>query len=471
MSVRVGVCVRRSFWVAVGVGAISAGVTVARAFDPGLLAVHSRSSASVLESSAAMAALLLACLAYGRWRQRGLLADLWVCYGISIIAAGKLVFVIAPVLAGMAQTDTLRSAALIAGVCGAFFLLLGASVSWSTTATARRPMLDLTAVLAVVFVLSVGIGVVGHLAGGAFSGLPNFVSTEATGDRGDVAITMLQLVSAAIFAGTAALLVVRRPPPDDHFFGWLAVAATLWALARINYVVTPGRLSSAVTVGDWLRLAAYGVLLVGAIRELKAYWARLAEVAVLEERRKMARDLHDGLAQELAFIATQSAVLAQRGDATPRMKLLRSSAERALDESRRAIAALTRPTDEPIAVTLAQTAEEVAGRLGARIHLDLEEQIRLDSVSRETLVRITREAVTNAVRHGDAGTVTVRLADHDGVLLEVLDNGCGFDPDDLDHRAGRLGLQSMEERAESIGAAFELTSRPHGGTAVRVRLP
>jgi signal transduction histidine kinase len=249
-----------------------------------------------------------------------------------------------------------------------------------------------------------------------------------------------------------------------------ASATTLWALARANYVLTPGRLGSSVTVGDWLRLAAYGVLIVGAVRELRAYWSRLAEAAVLEERRRIARELHDGLAQELAFIVSQANLLARAGT-SPRHSLLRAAAERALDESRRGIAALTRPTDEPLAVTIAQTAEEVGGRLGARVHLELQDHIRLGNDEREALVRITREAVTNAVRHGEAGTVTVRLANHDGVLLEILDNGRGFDPDEADHLSGRLGLQSMEERAAQIGATFELASRPYKGTSVRVRIP
>jgi signal transduction histidine kinase len=464
--------VRSSTGIAAGVALVGAGVTVARGFDPGFLAVHSPSSSAVLESTAAMAALLLACLAYGRWRQRGLLADLWVCYGISIIAAGKLVFVIAPVLAGM-QTGTygLRSAALIAGGCGAMFLLFAAVVSFDTQATARRPMLDLTAVLSVVLLVSVGIGVLGQLSGDVFAGLNNFVSTEATGDRGDVAVTVLQLSIAVLFATTALLLAGRRLPADDRFFGWLAVAAALWAFARVNYVLTPEPLSGYVTVGDWLRLTAYAVLLVGAIRELRAYWARLADAAVLEERRRMARDLHDGLAQELAFIASQATVLARRDGADQRVHLLLGASERALDESRRAIAALTRPTDEPLSVTIAQAAEEVGGRLGARVHLDLEDHIRLDPERREGLVRITREAVTNAIRHGLAGTVTVRLSNHDGVTLEVLDNGVGFDVGDVDHLSGRLGLQSMEERAERMGASFELASRRYKGTSVRVKIP
>jgi len=426
----------------------------------------------MLEASAAVAAILLACLAYGRWRQHALLADLWVCYGIAVIAAGKLFFVLVPVLAGVdPHTRDLHAAALIAGSAGAVFLLLAATVSFETTAAARRPLIDLTALLSAVVFMSVGIGLLGDVAGSSFSGLSDFLSTEATGDRGTLSVTLLQILTAAVFATTALALCTRRLPDGDVFFGWMAVASVLWALSRINYVLTPPRLAPWVTVGDWFRLAAYAVLIVGATRELRAYWARLADAAVLEERRRMARDLHDGLAQELAFIASQSTILARSDGASHRAKLLRGAAERALDESRRAIATLTRPTDEPLAVTIAQAAEEVGGRLGARVHLDLEEHIRLDAAHREGLVRITREAVTNAVRHGLAATVTVRLSNHDGVTLEVQDNGVGFDPDDLDHLSGRLGLQSMEERADQMGASFELASRPCKGTTVRVQIP
>jgi len=464
--------VRRSAWVAGGVAVVGSAVTAVRVAHPALLAVRSPTSSPVIESLVAMAALLLACLAFGRWRQHGLLADLWVCYGISVVAAGKLAFVIVPVLAGSdIETPTLHAAALIAGSAGALFILLSTCVSFRKEATPKRPMLDLVALLGVVFIVSLGIGMLGSVIGTALQGLPDFVSTDSTGNLGNVGITVMQSVTAAMFLATALLICVRRPPPDDRFYGWLAVACVLLALSRVNYAITPHRLAATVTVGDWLRLAAYALLVLGAVRELRAYWQRLADAVVMEERRRMARELHDGLAQELAFIAAQSTLLVRQHPASQRPKLLRGASERALDESRRAIAALSRPTDEPLAVTLAEVAEEVGGRLGARVHLELADHIRLRRESREELVRITREAVTNAVRHGRAGTVTVRLANHDGVLLEITDNGEGFDPDDLDHLSGRLGLQSMEERATRIGGRLELASRPRHGTVVRVRLP
>jgi signal transduction histidine kinase len=67
--------------------------------------------------------------------------------------------------------------------------------------------------------------------------------------------------------------------------------------------------------------------------------------------------------------------------------------------------------------------------------------------------------------------VTVRLRNRDGVTLEVLDNGRGFDPGDLDHLSGRLGLASMRERAARIGGSLQITSRRYGGTRVRVQIP
>ncbi len=74
--------------------------------------------------------------------------------------------------------------------------------------------------------------------------------------------------------------------------------------------------------------------------------------------------------------------------------------QRALDESRGAISALNRPAHEPLHIVLTHTAEEVTGRLGARLELDLDEHVRVSPAWEEALTRILREAVSNAVRHG-----------------------------------------------------------------------
>ena len=177
---------------------------------------------------------------------------------------------------------------------------------------------------------------------------------------------------------------------------WFAAGAILAAFASLNYLFFPSLYSDWVYTGDFLRLGFYLLVLVGTGREIQTYWRRLADVAVLEERRRIARDLHDGLAQELAFIAAET-----RGPAS-------KAAERALDESRRAIAALTRPVDEPLHVALVQAAEEVAHRVGTQIRFEGETVSTVPGDTREALIRIVREAVTNAARHGGAAARSAR---------------------------------------------------------------
>ncbi|HEX4930941.1 MAG TPA: ATP-binding protein, partial [Gaiellaceae bacterium] len=87
--------------------------------------------------------------------------------------------------------------------------------------------------------------------------------------------------------------------------------------------------------------------------------------------------------------------------------------------------------------------------------------------------RIVQEALSNVRKHAGASSVTVRLAADDGSLvLDVVDDGRGFDPE-ATVRTGwpRLGLQTMRERAESVGGTFALDAAPGGGTRLRVRVP
>ena len=84
--------------------------------------------------------------------------------------------------------------------------------------------------------------------------------------------------------------------------------------------------------------------------------------------------------------------------------------------------------------------------------------------------RMLREAVANAVRHGGARSVSVRLRADDGVWLRVTDNGCGFDVSDRRPRSS-YGLIGMQERTESLGGEVRLSSEPGRGTSVEVVLP
>jgi signal transduction histidine kinase len=191
---------------------------------------------------------------------------------------------------------------------------------------------------------------------------------------------------------------------------------------------------------------------------------------VLEERRRVARDLHDGVAQELAFIASQTQWSMRQPDDPQPLGQIMDAVERALDESRGAIAALSRPMDEPLDLALGHAALDVANRVGARLNLDLDEGVEAPPGWREALMRITREAVANAARHGHARTITVQLREADGVRLRITDDGDGFDPS-APRSSQSFGITSMRERTESLGGHFNLSSAPGGGATVEVQLP
>jgi signal transduction histidine kinase len=194
---------------------------------------------------------------------------------------------------------------------------------------------------------------------------------------------------------------------------------------------------------------------------------RLEDHAMLEERRRIARELHDGLAHELAFIASRARSRAQDTADQTTAELARS-AERALDEARRAITVLSSPEPQLLQESVVQTAEDLGARYGLPIGLDFAPDIDVDPSLGEHLLRIVREAVCNAARHGSPTQITIRFWD-DGVRhLVIEDDGIGFDPT---RAQGGFGLISMRERAEAIGGELTLHSVPDAGTRVEVLVP
>jgi signal transduction histidine kinase len=139
-----------------------------------------------------------------------------------------------------------------------------------------------------------------------------------------------------------------------------------------------------------------------------------------------------------------------------------------MDEARGAIEALGRPGDEPLGFVLHRAARQVTERYGGRVVVDLDDAVDADPEQRHALVRITREAVSNAIRHGAAGCIQIRLTrTQDGRRLVVEDDGKGFDAGVLSGYGG-YGLVSMRDRAMGLPGSFEITSEPGQGTTVEV---
>jgi signal transduction histidine kinase len=193
----------------------------------------------------------------------------------------------------------------------------------------------------------------------------------------------------------------------------------------------------------------------------------LEEQATVEERRRIARELHDGLAHELAFIASKTRGAASGAGAPHDARALAGAADRALDEARRAITVLSVSQPQSLDDAISQTVEDLGSRLGVAWDLQLADNVEVPGEVRENLLRIVREAITNAASHGASEHVRVSLERDEQLRLVIEDDGCGFDTE-RKNAAGGFGLQSMQERAASVGAVLSVDSVPDHGTRVAV---
>jgi signal transduction histidine kinase len=206
-------------------------------------------------------------------------------------------------------------------------------------------------------------------------------------------------------------------------------------------------------------------------------FVKAQELAVLEERTRLARELHDAVAQELFSIVygARAAALEQEGhDGSAALRRLESQAADALKEMRALVFAL-RPKSlerDGLDATLADHIDALRRSQEARIEFDRMGEASLTPSQELALLRIAQEAINNAIHHGAGAPLTVELHhDRDGTRLTVRDQGPGFDPGVLPRTERTFGLQGMRERAASIGARFSLAAAPGAGCRVDVVLP
>ena len=202
---------------------------------------------------------------------------------------------------------------------------------------------------------------------------------------------------------------------------------------------------------------------------------------VMEERARMAREIHDTLLQSLVGLTLQLDTVSSQWDSAPtgvrqQLTRMRRQVSRYMRETRQSIWHLRSPMLETL--DLATALREVGENLTAGSDVRFEHVVRGDPVGPapridEQLLRIGQEAVSNAVRHAQANVARLELEfDRTAVCLRVVDDGCGFDRASAEREPElHLGLKSMEERAFRIGARFRITSRPGAGTTVEVTVP
>ena len=419
-----------------------------------------------IETAAFLIPALAAVLFAGRTLRGGSRTDLILCASLALIAGTNLCFSVIPAAVDHEPGRFSTWAPAAGRLVAAAGFTLAALLRPGRLSAPNRALVRTLAVTAA------AVALIAILAGLFADDLPRGVDPALSPDDarhikivGNPVVLGLQLTTLLLYATAAIGFLVRSARERDSLLVWVALSASLAGLARLNYFLFPSLYSEWVYVGDAFRLAGYVALLIGISREMLAYQRGAADAAVFEERRRLARELHDGLAQELSFLRTEGARLSGTSDRG--VLRMATAAERALGEARMAISALTRPLDEPLDVTLQRAAEIVAVRMDARVELTCSGSPDVPTADRQSLERIVREATSNAVRHGQASVVRIEIDATDGLRVRITDDGRGFDTS-ADPRRDAFGLVSMRERAEAMGGDLRITSKPGEGTTVEV---
>lgn len=212
-------------------------------------------------------------------------------------------------------------------------------------------------------------------------------------------------------------------------------------------------------------------------RELRSLYEQAQELASLQERQRLARELHDSVSQVLYSIGlgahtARDALESDPEQAAASIDYVLALTEAGLAEMRALIFEL-RPESLELEGLVAALSRQVAvlrTRHKLTVNVDLGEEPAIPLEMKQALYRIAQEALHNIVRHAHASAVELRLAAlASEITLEVHDNGKGFDPSAS--FPGHLGLRSMHERAAKIGGRLTIESRSGRGTCVDIRIP
>ena len=291
-------------------------------------------------------------------------------------------------------------------------------------------------------------------------------------------------------------ILVHQRPPDwlDRLSGrdpTQAVPFELWLASgdEIRIISKPGWWNKTRVTIALSALGVVALLTLAWIFTLRSQVDLLTEInssqrvreATFEERTRVARELHDSVEQELAGLTIQLDAVRARLQSAPESAASAVETARAMlrhtrEEARRSIWDLRSMVLErgDLASALTEVAADLGGELLTNVRIEVSgTPLRLAPKIELNLVRICQEATSNARKYAQAKAVLVRLEYHPNSLcLTVSDDGCGFDASNVNSvRLGHFGLLHMRERAEQIGADFQIKSSLGKGTYVITQLP
>ena len=408
----------------------------------------------VFDTAVAVVASFVCVLTTIRFLVEGRALDLLLAGGFLSIALGTIAFGLVPVLEGGSLTSAAAWQYLGAR-------LLGAGLIAMAPYTNRRLVARRRALVAV------AAGVVGLLVTSALGMQMPAAETAATGEL--VEGSYVRLAAALLAVLWLIALVgfgVRYRRYGRDLDSWMCLAATLAVFADLHLVLTPIVSSDFLLQGDFLRVLAYAILVVGVWRAIsQAEFGR----AVADERARVARDIHDGLAQYLFAISTQVSMLetgAPLDEVLPRLKRAATSAQQ---EARFAVLALSSAGGSARFDSALRRYVDVLTADGELdVDVDVDPQVRLAPDEQIEVFRIVQEGLGNARRHAGARHVEVSIAQRAGrrVVL-VADDGVGFAEAAV---PSGQGIANMRLRAQAIEGELTLRSGTGRGTAIEVVL-
>jgi signal transduction histidine kinase len=382
---------------------------------------------------------LIAALCAARFSVEGRRFDLFLCGGFFVMSFSWLAFTVVPGIVG--HDARIHAAA-------------GQTVGWAIVAVApfargrlQQRAVPLRWLVASAVAVLVPIGLVAqHEKGPSLTG-----------------VLALQALTELLAVVTFGDRYRRRGEDLDQ---WLSIVASLSLFATLGLIFTPNALPSEVARGDFLVLVAHAVLLVGLWRAIRASeFGR----AVAEERARVAREIHDGLAQYLFSVATHASMLESGADPAETLPRLKEAAQAAQQEARYAILALSSASGRaPFDSALRRYVDVLTADGALEVELEIDHSIVLGPDEQIEVFRIVQEGLANARRHADARHAWVQIGARAGErYVRVRDDGEGFAPEESE--AGQ-GLRNIRERAASIGGALRLSSAPGHGTSLEIVL-
>jgi len=292
-----------------------------------------------------------------------------------------------------------------------------------------------------------------------------------------------------LFFVLSAQVMLLLPPRTAAL--WIVAFILITAIGFMHFLGWVGLLWLLPNIGGYLFFATFGNLWRQAelarrrsqqlLEELQVAQRQLQDLAVAEERNRLAREMHDSLGHRLTVAVVQlegaQRLIPTAPDRAARMiGAMREEMKEALAELRRTVTALRAPLEDadgtPLNAALARLAQSFQDSTGLAVHLDLPGALpALPEAHRLALYRAAQESLTNAQRHAAAKQVWLTVsAANDHVTLTAADDGKGFGVQTATSEGG-YGLRGLRERAAQLGGELQLEVRPGGGAQLRFSLP